>query len=236
MKNSLNNLGQPIGFAVEDWQACASPPRSIIEGQRCRIEPYVPEQHNQALYDAFVKDENQANWTYLPYGPFNNFEDFDAWARSTCQDDDPLFHTIIDKNSEKPVGIAGYLRITPVQGVIEVGHIHFSPLLQRTTLATEAMFLMMKRVFDELGYRRYEWKCDALNAPSCRAAKRLGFTYEGTFRQAIMYKSRNRDTAWYAVIDKDWPAIKAGYAQWLDPSNFDENAQQKHSLGHFLPE
>lgn len=234
MKNSQTSLGQPIGFAVEGWQACPSPPRSIIEGSRCRIEPYNPDHHNQALYEAFVKDENHANWTYLPYGPFDDFESFDAWARNTCQGDDPLFHTIIDKTSEKPLGIVSYLRITPEQGVIEVGHIHFSPLLQRTTLATEAMFLMMKRVFDELGYRRYEWKCDALNAPSCKAAKRLGFSYEGTFRQAIMYKGRNRDTAWFAVIDQDWPAIKAGFEQWLDADNFDNDGAQKQSLNSFM--
>lgn len=234
MEVRQNSLGQPIGFAVENWQACPSPQRSFIEGQRCRIEAYNPEQHNQALYDAFVKDENFANWTYLPYGPFDDFESFDAWARKTCQDDDPLFHSIIDLESERAVGLASYLRITPAYGVIEVGHIHFSPLIQRTTLATEAMFLMMKRVFDELGYRRYEWKCDALNAPSCKAAKRLGFSYEGTFRQAIMYKGRNRDTAWFAMIDEDWRQIKQAFEQWLSASNFDEQGHQRQSLNSFM--
>jgi RimJ/RimL family protein N-acetyltransferase len=131
-------------------------------------------------------------------------------------------------------GLASYLRINPKDGVIEVGHIHFSPLLQRTTLSTEAMFLMMKRVFDELGYRRYEWKCDALNKPSRNAAQRLGFSFEGVFRQLTMYKGRNRDTAWYAIVDKDWPKIRAGYESWLDSNNFDSNGTQIRSLSDML--
>ncbi|MCP3687758.1 MAG: GNAT family N-acetyltransferase, partial [Gammaproteobacteria bacterium] len=173
-------------------------------------------------------------WTYLPYGPFDSFEAFDSWSRADCQGDDPLFHAVIDLSTGRAVGLASYLRITPAAGVIEVGHIHFSPLLQRTRLATECMYLMMKRVFDELGYRRYEWKCDALNAPSCRAALRLGFVYEGIFRQATMYKNRNRDTAWYAVIDKDWPRIKNAFKQWLDDGNFDRQGRQKQSLSEFM--
>lgn len=234
MIDTENNLGQPIGFAVENWQTRPKPSRTIMEGLSCRIEAYNPDAHNQDLFEAFIKDENNANWTYLPYGPFDSFDAFDDWAQRTCQGDDPLFHSIIDLKSGRAVGIASYLRITPEQGVIEVGHIHFSPPLQRTTLATEAMFLMMNRVFDELGYRRYEWKCDALNAPSCAAARRLGFTFEGVFRQATMYRERNRDTAWFAIIDKDWPAIKAAYEQWLDPGNFDQQGKQKQSLSVYM--
>ena len=227
-------MGQPVGFPVEDWQARSWPPRSSIEGRSCRVEAYDADKHNADLYEAFAKDNDQANWTYLPYGPFDDFESFDAWARNSCEDDDPLFHSIIDLKTGQAVGLASYLRITPAVGVIEVGHIHFSPLLQGTTLATEAMFLMMKRVFDELGYRRYEWKCDALNAPSCNAAKRLGFVYEGTFRQAIMYKNRNRDTAWYGIIDKDWSRIKGAFEQWLDAENFDVQGNQRQSLNAFM--
>ncbi|MDH5355753.1 MAG: GNAT family N-acetyltransferase [Gammaproteobacteria bacterium] len=234
MENETNELGQPVGFAVKNWQACPWPPRSNTEGSGCRLEPYDPDTHNQDLYQAFAGDSSHANWTYLPYGPFNDFKSFDSWARSACQGDDPLFHSIIDLSAGRVVGMASYLRITPEVGVIEVGHIHFSPLLQRTTLATEAMFLMMKRVFDELGYRRYEWKCDALNAPSCKAAKRLGFSYEGIFRQATMYKNRNRDTAWYAIIDEDWPRIKKAFEQWLDISNYDEQGMQRKSLDDFM--
>ncbi|MCP4493822.1 MAG: GNAT family N-acetyltransferase [Gammaproteobacteria bacterium] len=229
-----NKLDQPIGFPVENWQSCQWPPRSTIEGRSCRIEAYQPDQHNGDLFDAFVKDPDQANWTYLPYGPFDSFEAFDSWARANCQDDDPLFHAVIDLNTGRAAGLASYLRITPTAGVIEVGHIHFSPLLQRTRVATECMYLMMNRVLDELGYRRYEWKCDALNAASCRAALRLGFVYEGIFRQATMYKSRNRDTAWYAVIDKDWPRLKDAFEQWLDDANFDQQGGQKHSLNEFI--
>ena len=235
MSEIKNELGQPVGFPLIDWQARQWPPRSPMEGKGCRIETYDPDRDNIQLYDAFAKDGDHGNWTYLPYGPFDQFEAFDSWARCSCQNDDPQFHSIIDLTSEKAVGLASYLRITPNAGVIEVGHIHFSPLLQCTTLATEAMFLMMKRVFDELGYRRCEWKCDALNASSCKAAKRLGFIYEGIFRQATRYKNRNRDNAWFAIIDQDWPAIRHGFEQWLNPDNFDDEGQQKHSLSHFMP-
>jgi len=233
MSEIKNELGQPVGFPLTDWQSRQRPPGCSIEGQRCRIEAYDPDRHNSELYKAFAKDSDQSNWTYLPYGPFDQFEAFDYWARESCQGDDPLFHSVIDLKSGKAVGLASYLRINPGMGVIEVGHIHFSPLLQRTTLSTEAMFLMMKRVFDELGYRRYEWKCDALNAPSRKAAKRLGFIFEGIFRQAAIYKNRNRDTAWFAIIDKDWLTIRAGYELWLSPDNFNEEGQQKHSLNYF---
>ncbi len=235
MKNIGNSPGQPIGFAVEDWRARPWPPRTSIEGRFCRIEAFNPDTHNQDLFEAFIKDENQTNWTYLPYGPFDSFEEFDGWTRQACMKDDPLFHSIIDLETGRAAGMASYLRITPEAGVIEVGHIHFSPLLQRTTLSTEAMYLMMKRVFDELGYRRYEWKCDALNAPSCGAAKRLGFVFEGIFRQATIYRNRNRDTAWFAIIDKDWSAVKSAYKQWLSPDNFDRQGKQKKSLKAFMP-
>ena len=144
-----------------------------------------------------------------------------------------MFFTIIERATSRALGLASFLRIEPKVGVIEVGHINFAPVLQRTPHGTEAMFLMMCRVFDELGYRRYEWKCDALNAPSYRAAERLGFVYEGTFRQATMYKGRNRDTSWYAIIDKDWPALKEAYEAWLNPDNFDADGEQRKKLSAF---
>ena len=147
-----------------------------------------------------------------------------------CQGDDPLFFAIIDPTDGKAAGQATFLRIKPDSGAIEVGHIAYAPRLQRTTAATEAMYLMMKRVFDELGYRRYEWKCDALNAASCRAAERLGFSYDGTFQQSLVYKGRNRDTAWYSILDRDWPRIERAYVGWLDADNFDEDGQQKRTL------
>jgi RimJ/RimL family protein N-acetyltransferase len=173
-------------------------------------------------------------WTYMPYGPFASLDEHQAWCRQMAASDDPLFYAIIDSASNRAVGVASYLRIEPMLGAIEVGHIAYSPLLQRTAAATEAMYLMMRRAFAELGYRRYEWKCDALNQPSRRAADRLGFTFEGTFRQAIIYKGRNRDTAWYSVIDSEWPDLKARYEAWLAPSNFDEKGVQRQSLGELL--
>jgi len=151
--------------------------------------------------------------------------------RESCVGEDPLFHAIIDVKAGKAVGVASYLRIEPSVGVIEVCHIHYSPLIQKTPAATEAMYLMMKRVFDELGYRRYEWKCDALNEGSRKAARRLGFTFEGVFRQATIYKGRNRDTAWFSVIDKEWPTLKNAFENWLKPANFDVEDRQKTSLG-----
>ena len=155
-----------------------------------------------------------------------------AWHRildRECMSNDPLFHAIVDNATGKAIGLASYLRIDPASGSIEVGHINYSPLLQRTPAATEAMYLMMQRVF-ELGYRRYEWKCDALNARSRAAAQRYGFSFEGIFRQATVYKGRNRDTAWYAIIDREWPALQAAFLQWLDPSNFDADGRQRVRL------
>jgi len=168
-------------------------------------------------------------WTYLSAGPFTSFDDYLGWLRERARSDDPLFHTIVDSASGRAVGLAAYMRIDPPSGVIEVGHLSFSPLLQRTPAATEAMFLMMHRAF-ALGYRRYEWKCDALNAPSRAAAERLGFSFEGIFRNATIYKGRSRDTAWFSVIDREWPAIEAAFVRWLDPSNFDEAGNQRVRL------
>jgi RimJ/RimL family protein N-acetyltransferase len=169
-------------------------------------------------------------WTYLAYGPFADHGAYNAWLAGAAESDDPLFHAIVDGRSGRALGVASFLRIEPAVGVIEVGHIAYAPALQRTPAATEAMYLMMRRVFDELGYRRYEWKCDALNEPSRRAALRLGFTFEGIFRQATLYKGRNRDTAWYSVVDKEWPERKAAFEAWLEPGNFDAEGRQRTRL------
>lgn len=229
--NSRNNrLGQPIGISINNWQACAWPPRSVMTGHYCRMESLDVAQHASGLFGAFNHDSDHHNWTYLPYGPFEDLESLTNWLSEYCLGDDPLFYVIINQENDEIVGIASYLRITPAVGTIEVGHIHFSAKMQRTPMASEAMYLMMKRVFDELGYRRYEWKCDALNAPSKKAAERFGFCFEGLWRQATMYKGRNRDTTWFAMIDKDWPKVKAAYQAWLSPDNFDENGKQKSKL------
>ncbi len=225
-----NDLGQPIGFPIEQWEARPFPQRSTLEGRYCRVEPLDPTRHAHDLYGAFVGEENLGLWTYMPYGPFDSFESYNTWLVASAQSDDPLFFAIVDRATSNAVGVAGYLRINPAYGVIEVGHINYAPPLQKTRAATEAMFLMMQNVFDTLGYRRYEWKCDALNAGSCRAAVRYGFTFEGLFHQALIYKGRNRDTAWYAIIDSEWPRLKSAFERWLDPANFDQNGRQKLPL------
>lgn len=228
-----NALGQPVGFPVPGWQARPLPPATPLEGRFARIERLDPARHAADLHAANAADRSGAMWTYMGYGPFADLAAYRAWAEDMAPKPDPLFHAIIDRDSNSARGVASYLRIDPVNGVIEVGHIAYAPSLQRTSAATEAMYLLMWRVFDELGYRRYEWKCDALNAPSQAAARRLGFTYEGTFRQAMVYKGRNRDTAWYAITDRDWPRLKAGFEAWLAPANFDAAGRPLRRLGSF---
>jgi RimJ/RimL family protein N-acetyltransferase len=200
-----------------------------MDGRWCRLEPLDVEIHAAALFDANALDGEGRNWTYLPYGPFPTTESYRAWLEEAGRSADPLYWAIVLKETGRAAGVASYLRIDPKNGCIEVGHINFSPLLQRTPAATEAMYLMMERAFS-LGYRRYEWKCDALNAPSRAAAERLGFSFEGVFRQAVVYKGRSRDTAWYAVIDREWPRLQAAYLRWLAPANFDAHGQQRSRL------
>ena len=229
MESEMNALGQPVGFPIPDWKQPAVPAKEAMEGRLCRLEPLSAEGHAGDLYAANRLDTENRNWTYMTYGPFESWEAYRDWVSASATSSDPLFFAILDKGSKKAVGVASYLRIDPRHGSIEVGHLQFSPLLQARPAATEAMFLMMQRAFD-LGYRRYEWKCNALNEPSRRAAQRLGLSFEGIFRQAAVVKGRNRDTAWYAAIDKEWPALKAAFQKWLEPSNFDENGRQRMSL------
>jgi len=225
-----NDLGQPSGFPLPNWNPCAPPPTTPMVGAHCRLERLNIDTHAQDLFDANITDTEGRIWTYMGYGPFDDVASYNEWVTSQALGDDPLFHAIIDLTTDKAVGVASYLRIEPLIGSIEVGHINYSPLLQKTVTATEAMYLMMARVFDELSYRRYEWKCDNANAKSRSAAERLGFTFEGVFRQCTIYKGRNRDTAWFSIIDSEWPALKAAYQAWLDPSNFDGEGNQKKAL------
>jgi len=234
MTEHKNALGQPIGFPVPGWSARPRPPRTPMIGRHARLEPLDPDRHAADLHAANLTDQENRIWTYLAYGPFATLEDYRAWMKTTALGEDPLFHAIVDLATGRATGVASYLRIDPPVGVIEVGHINYSPLLQKTRAATEAMFLMMTRVFDELGYRRYEWKCDALNAPSRAAAERLGFAFEGVFRQATIYKGRNRDTAWYSITDRDWPTVKRAYERWLDSANFDAEGRQRQSLSALM--
>ena len=230
MGHITNSLGQPIGLPVPGWTPRPHPPRTACEGRTCRVEPLDPDRHANDLHRAYREDREGRIWTYLAYGPFEDIAEYRGWMERTCLSADPLFHAIIDLESGRAVGVASLMRIDPEVGSIEVGHINYSPALQGTIAATEAMFLLMQRVFDELGYRRYEWKCDALNVRSRCAAERLGFSYEGTFRQATLYKGRNRDTAWFSLLDREWPAVCADLERWLAPANFDALGCQRTRL------
>jgi RimJ/RimL family protein N-acetyltransferase len=230
MAEHVNHLGQPIGSPLPGWSARPRPPRTAMIGQWCTVGMIDPARHAADLFAAYALDKEGRNWTYLPYGPFAAFEDYRTWLEQDSRDDDPLRHVIIEHRSGRAAGVASLMRIDPPAGVIEVGGINYAPSLQRTPAATEAMYLLMRRVFDELGYRRYEWKCDALNAPSRAAAQRLGFRYEGMFRQATVTKMRNRDTCWFSILDSEWPALKVAFERWLDPGNFDAAGQQHQSL------
>jgi RimJ/RimL family protein N-acetyltransferase len=224
-----NALGQAVGEPLPDWKAPLVPSRMLLNGRYCRLEPLSAERHGADLWNALGLDASGGSWSYLPYGPFASFEEYTEWLAGWERTSDPLFFAVIDAAAEKAVGVCAYLRIDAMVGCIEVGHLYFSPLLQRTPAATEAMYLMMMHAF-ELGYRRYEWKCDALNEASRRAAQRFGFSFEGVFRQARVIKGRNRDTAWFSVIDGEWPALRAAFERWLAPENFDPAGRQKLSL------
>lgn len=229
--------GQPIGQVVPGWTPRRRPTGSVLTGGYCRLERLEADRHAEQLFASDARDLHRGSWTYLPYGPFADLASYESWVRRVHATDDPCFYAIIDADSEagsvaheRAVGVASYLRVQPEAGSIEVGHVHYSPLLQRRRGATEAQYLLMSHAFDELGYRRYEWKCDALNAPSRAAAQRLGFCFEGTFRQATVVKGRNRDTAWYSIIDTQWPAIRDRLTTWLAPDNFDGQGHQLTSL------
>jgi RimJ/RimL family protein N-acetyltransferase len=229
MKPTLNHLGQCIGFPLPEWTPPPLPPREPMTGRFCRLEPLDLARHAAALFEADAADTDGRSWTYLAYGPFDSLPSYRAWLSANCLGSDPLFFVILDTGDGRPAGVASYLRIAPAAGSIEVGHLHYAPRLQRRPAATEAMYLMMRWAF-ESGYRRYEWKCDALNVASRAAAQRLGLSFEGVFRQATVYKGRNRDTAWYSAIDAEWPDLRQAFQAWLDPGNFDEDGQQRTRL------
>lgn len=229
MTRTLRRTRLPVGTPLPGWRRRPLPPRTPMQGRFCRLEPLDPGAHAADLFAAYREDADGCGWTYLPYGPFKRASRFEEWMRGECQEGDPLFFAVVD-GSNRPTGMLSVMRLQPAVGVIEVGHIHFAPRLQRTPAATEAVYLMLHRVFDELGYRRCEWKCDSRNAASRAAAERLGFTYEGLFRQATIYKGRNRDTAWYSIIDREWPQLRASFRRWLAPRNFGPDGQQRRRL------
>jgi RimJ/RimL family protein N-acetyltransferase len=219
----------PIGPPVETT-AARRPERITIRGRRVALAPLDPRTHGDALYDGTRGEAGEQLWKYLFEGPFPDRKGFDLHLQRIAASEDPLFFAIMDSATDGAVGYASYMRIEPVHRVIEVGSILYTPRLQHTTLATEAMYLMARHVFEDLGYRRYEWKCNALNAPSRKAALRFGFQFEGIFRQHMIVKGRNRDTAWFSMLDSEWPLRKANFERWLDPSNFGPDGGQKVAL------
>lgn len=225
-----NELGQPIGPDLPGWQPPPRPRQQRLVGRFCTVEPLDVAKHARDLHEANSLDREHRMWTYLFSGPYASFEEYERWLAERAPGQDPLFQAFVSNATGRAVGLGSFMRIEPAAGSIEVGHIAMSPLLQRSPAATEAMYLMMRHAF-ELGYRRYEWKCDSLNEKSRRAAERLGFTYEGLFRQALVYKGRSRDTAWYSVIDREWPRLREAFERWLDAGNFDAGGQQRVSLG-----
>lgn len=222
-KNSFN---QYVGDSIENWMPRKRPSGTSMRGNYCILEPLKPNEHALKLFESFQYDDRGELWTYLFHGPFDTYRAFHDWLEACALDNNDLYFTILDIKTNEPVGITAYLRINPEHGVIEIGDNHYSKRLQKTPAATEVMYLMMYRVFEEFKYRRYEWKCDSLNQASRMSAQRLGFKFEGIFRQDKVYKNRNRDTAWYSIIDKEWPEIKDRLQRWLDPSNFDADGNQ----------
>jgi RimJ/RimL family protein N-acetyltransferase len=230
MEPRRNAFEQPIGVPVPDWKGAQAPGREPLVGQYCRIEPVDVERHAADLYEAYSSAPDARDWTYLTVGPFESLAAYREHLTRMAASPDPLHYAVIDLATGKAVGTLALMRIDRANGVIEVGHVTYSPRLKRTRIATEAMFLLMNHVFDDLGYRRFEWKCDSLNEPSLTAAFRYGFTFEGIFRQAIVYRERNRDTAWFSIIDNEWPALRPSYARWLDAGNFDAQGKQVERL------
>lgn len=224
-----NQFNQPIGEDLKAFNLPPNPEVTVLNGQYCRLEK-LNEHHIDDLYNHFSLDDDAPNWTYLSEEPVKDKDEFKQYINNQINSQDPYFMAIINQDTNEVLGEFSLLRINPNDASIEVGHIHFSNALKQTRIATEAHYLLASYVFETLGYRRYEWKCDDLNKPSMKSAKRLGFTYEGTFRQHKIYKTRNRNTAWFSMLDSEWPHIKQQYERWLSLSNFDINGQQFERL------
>lgn len=230
MTDPRDRFGNPVGAPVPGWTPRPLPPATPMAGRFCTVEPLDPARHGAALATAMEDDADGRGWTYLPVDRPAGRPAYLAWLGTVAGRADPMAHAIVDRADGLAAGLASYMRIDRGNGTIEIGSIHYAPRLQRTPAATEAIFLMLRRAFDELGYRRFEWKCDSLNAPSRAAAERLGFRFEGTFRQAVVYKGRNRDTAWFSIIDTEWPALRDGFLRWLAAENFAADGRQRRSL------
>lgn len=215
---------------LKNWQPRSRPARVVLEGRYVRLEPLNPDLHGDGLFAASSVPDAGGRFAWLPETPPQSRAEFQSWLDKAAASEDPLYFVVVDKASGEVVGRQTFLRIDPVHGVIEIGHVYWGPKMARTRGATEAQFLFAQYVLGDLGYRRYEWKCNDRNAPSKRAAERFGFQFEGIFRQHMIVKGENRDTAWYAMIDKEWPALARAYNAWLDPANFDADGNQKRRL------
>jgi RimJ/RimL family protein N-acetyltransferase len=220
-----------VSEELKNWTRCPRPERKVLDGRYVRLEPLSASAHGDGLYEAATAEEERFRWLFEA-SPESRAV-FQPWLEKVEASQDPLFFTVIDKASGRIAGRQTLMRIDPTFGVIEIGNILWGPLVARRPAATEAQFLFAQYVFDELGYRRYEWKCNNRNEPSKRAAERFGFSFEGIFRQHMIVKGENRDTAWYSIIDKEWPALKAAYEGWLHPDNFDSDGNQKKRLEDF---
>lgn len=217
----------PIGEALPGWMPRPQPSRVILSGATCRLTPLTAK-HADKLFAAF-QDGDARDWTYMGYARPETLSEMRGWIEQLIAND--LFYAIADSSTGTMLGVAAYIRIDPANGSLEIAHINFAPALKRRRMGTEAIYLLIRHAFEDLGYRRCEWKCDSLNAASRRAALRYGFSFEGIFRQAMVYKGRNRDTAWYAIIDKEWPALRSAFEAWLDDKNFDFDGVQRQKLG-----
>ena len=221
---------QPVGDPLPGWLPARRPGPAVLPGRYCTLEPLDPDRHAADLHAAYSEAPDDRDWTYLSFGPFRTIEAYRAWADTAAQSRDPRHFAVVDTATGRALGTLALMRHDPDNGVVEVGTVVFSRTLQRTPASTEAQYLLMRHVFEDLGYRRYEWKCDSLNAPSRRSALRLGFTYEGTFRQAVVYRGRNRDTAWFSMLDSEWPRARRAFERWLRPENFDAEGMQRVAL------
>jgi NAD(P)H-dependent FMN reductase/RimJ/RimL family protein N-acetyltransferase len=228
-EDSTTRSLQPLGPALPHWSPRPLPERRSFRGRYCTIEPLDAAKHAEALYESLCTGSGVAGFTYLPGNPPTGMDEWRSRLENHAASRDPLFFALFDE-SGRAAGLSAYLRVAPEHGSIEIGHIHLSPRLQQTRAATEMQYLLMRHAFDDLGYRRYEWKADALNAPSRRAALRLGFRFEGIFLKAVVYKQRSRDTAWFSIIDDEWPQVRHAFESWLAPENFDAEGRQLHSL------
>lgn len=236
MTERFNQFNQPVGADLPGWNGGGIPDGKTLKGRYCRLERISVEHHASSLNEAYSKAPDERDWTYLPAGPFITFESLCAYLSGIELVADPMHYAVIDSASGKAVGTFALMRTDAPNGVIEMGYVTYSPLMKRTRISSEVISLVLDYVFGELGYRRFEWRCDSLNAPSRAAAERYGFTLEGIFRQAAVTRGRSRDTAWHSIIDVEYPQLRRAYARWLSPSNFDENGNQLEKLGKLITE